>query len=289
MGTLSRAQKISFITAIVLIWGVSWPIYKIALHYTPSILFAGMRTLLGGLLLTLVILPRYKSIQIQKNWKVYLTTALFNGVLFYGLQTVGLQYVPEGLFTVLVYLQPVLVGLFAWIWLQEKLTVFKLIGLFLGFIGVSIISITSISGHVSLLGIGLALVTAVSWAIGTVYIKKFGSQMDAYWLVAFQCLLSGIVMTVVGLYTEPFSAIVWNSAYLTGLLFGAIFGIPISWVLFFTLVRSGDASKIASFTFLVPLIAILSGVLFLHESLSIYLLIGLVFIISSIYLVNRKH
>src|SRR5690606_4680522 len=120
---------------------------------------------------------------------------------------------------------------------------------------------------VSLLGIGLALVTAVSWAIGTVYIKKFGSQMDAYWLVAFQCLLSGIVMTVVGLYTEPFSAIVWNSAYLTGLLFGAIFGIPISWVLFFTLVRSGDASKIASFTFLVPLIAILSGVLFLHESL----------------------
>jgi len=288
MGELSRTKTVVYIAALVIMWGISWPIYKIALDYTPPILFAGMRTLIGGLLLAIATLPKYRSIRLKENWKVYLTSAVFNALLFYGLQTVGLRYVPEGLFTVVVYLQPVLLGLLAWLWLGEELTVPKMIGLLLGFFGVGIISISSVTGHVSLIGIILAVATAMSWAIGTVYVKKVGNRVDALWLVAFQCIIGGIVTTAVGFVTEHGSDIIWNAPYLTGLIYGAVLGIPLSWVVFYTLVRSGDASKVASYTFLVPLIAIFIGVLFLHEPLSVYLLVGLVFIVVSIYMVNRK-
>jgi drug/metabolite transporter (DMT)-like permease len=248
LGELTRTKSFLLITALVIMWGMSWPIYKVALTYTPPILFAGMRTLIGGLLLAIVTLPQYKKIRFKVSWKVYVISAFFNALLFYGLQTVGLRYLPEGLFTVIVYLQPVIIGFLAWLWLGEQLSVVKVFGLILGFAGVGIISLTSLEGHVSPLGIGLALATAVGWAIGTVYIKKEGGRVDALWLVAFQCIVGGLVLTIIGLSTEHWSSIVWNIPYLTGLCYGAIFGIPISWVVFFTLVRSGDASKVASFT-----------------------------------------
>lgn len=287
MGELSRLKSTLYITALVLMWGISWPVYKIALSYTPPILFAGMRTLIGGLLLAMVIAPRFKQIRWRKTWHFYLISALFNAFLFYGLQTVGLRYVPEGLFTVLVYLQPVLVGVLAWLWLRESLTLGKVIGLILGFIGVAVISVTSLSGHISPIGIAMAIGTAVSWAIGTVYVKKVGFRVDALWLVAFQCIIGGVAMTGIGLGSERWSSIEWNVPYISGLVYGSVFGIPISWALFYTLVRAGDASKVASFTFLVPLLAIVLGSMFLHESITMTLFIGLLLIVASIYLVNR--
>ena len=52
--------------------------------------------------------------------------------------------------------------------------------------------------------------------------------------------------------------------------------------------RSGESSKVSSFTFLVPLIAVLLGTIFLNEPFTPSLLVGLVLILSSIYMINRK-
>jgi drug/metabolite transporter (DMT)-like permease len=284
---LSRSTSVIMLGSLILMWGICWPVYKVALSYTPPILFAGMRTLIGGLLIGVAIFPSYKRIRWKKTWHIYLISALFNAFLFYGLQTVGLQYAPEGLFTVIVYLQPVLIGVLAWLWLGERLTTGKIVGLLLGFVGVGVISLTGLTGHVSLVGIVLALITAVSWALGTVYVKKVGNTVDAFWLVAFQCILGGLALSIIGLGSEHWSSIVWNVPYVSALAYGSTFGIPIAWLIFYRLVNSGDMSKVASFTFLVPLLAVFLGILFLHESMNFSLLIGLLLILISIYIVNR--
>ncbi|CAM3639032.1 MULTISPECIES: DMT family transporter [Saccharibacillus] len=288
MKTLTGPQRLGMIAALVLIWGVSWSIYKVALDYTPPLLFAGLRTLIGGLLLMLFLLPKRSRIRWKENRKVYLVSALLNVVLFYGLQTIGLLYMPSGLFTVLVYLQPVLVGLLAWVWLNERMNPLKAVGLLLGFLGVISVSLGGFSGHVAVIGVVLAIATAISWALGTVFIKKAGTSVDSLWLVAFQCTLGGIVLTLSGSLTESWSDIVWNGAYWTGLLFGVFFGIALSWILYITLTQAGEASQVASYTFLVPLLSVLIGTLALHEPFSRFLLLGLVLIGTGIYLVNRK-
>jgi drug/metabolite transporter (DMT)-like permease len=288
MGTLTRTKSLLLITFLVAVWGICWPIYKIALAYTPPLLFGGMRTLLGGLLLAVFLIPKRKEIRFKENWTIYLISSIFNVSLFYGLQTVGLMYMPAGLFSVIVYLQPVLVGILAWMWLGERMTAVKIIGLILGFLGVALVSSGGFTGHIAFIGILLAFLTAIAWAIGTVYVKKVSSQVDSFWLAAFQCILGGIVLTAVGSGTESWSDIVWSASYTFGLIFGIVFGISASWVVYFTLVKSGDASKIASYTFLVPVIAVLSGTLFLGEPFTVSLLVGLVMIGFSIYLVNRK-
>ncbi|WP_046212904.1 DMT family transporter [Paenibacillus wulumuqiensis] len=288
MNTLTPLKRAGLIAALVFLWGISWSIYKLALDYTPPLLFAGLRTLGGGVLLMLILLPRRRLIRWKDNWKAYTISAILNVVLFYGLQTLGLLYMPSGLFSVLVYLQPVLVGLFAWMWLGESMSPLKIIGLVLGFAGVISVSAGGFSGHVAVIGVVLALVTALSWALGTVYIKKANQKVDALWMVAFQCTLGGLVLTASGSVTESWADITWNAPYLIGLIFGIIFGIALSWIIYFTLVGAGDASKIASYTFLVPLLSVFIGTLLLHEPFTWFLLLGLVLIGVSIYLVNRK-
>ncbi|MGP0578937.1 DMT family transporter [Paenibacillus peoriae] len=288
MGELTTAKRMMMIALLVVLWGISWPIYKVALEFTPPLLFAGLRTLLGGLLLGAILVPRWNRIRWKENWRVYAISGIFNVVLFYGLQTVGLMYVPSGLFSVLVYLQPVLVGIFAWMWLGEAMSRLKVIGLIIGFLGVAAVSVGGFSGHVAVAGVIIAIITAVSWALGTVYVKKVNQRVDSLWLVAFQCTLGGIVLTGAGTVTESWSDIVWNVPYVSGLIFGTVLGISLSWLLYFALVNSGDASKVASYTFLVPVISVFVSSLVLREAITAFLLIGLVLIGFSIYLVNRR-
>lgn len=288
MEKMSKSKAIVGIAFVVLTWGLVWPIYKIALNYTPPFLFAGMRTLLGGILLSLVLLPKWKEIRWKKTWYIYVIAAFFNIMIFNGVQTYGLQFLPSGLFSVIVYLQPVLVVLLAWLWLKESLTLMKTVGMIIGFLGVVAVSFDGISGQVSLYGILLAFITGLGWAIGTVYVKKTSGIVNGLWLVAIQNIIGGIVLSGLGLGVENVSDIQWNLPFLSILLFGALLGVTGATAVYNKLMRSGESSKVSSFTFLVPLIAVLLGTIFLQEPFTLSLLVGLVLILLSIYIINRK-
>ena len=105
-------------------------------------------------------------------------------------------------------------------------------------------------------------------------------------MVAIQSMIGGIVLTGAGTITESWSNIIWNAPYLTGLLFGMTIGIPVAYIIYYTLVNNGNASKIGSATFLVPVLSVMIGVIFLGETLTYKLLIGLALVGMSIYLVN---
>lgn len=289
MNKLTQKQTVLLILFLVIVWGVNWPLSKFALSYMPPVLFSGVRTLLGGLLLLLVALPRYKRLRFKNTWPIYLISGLLNVVLYYGLQTIGLKHLPSGLFSAIVFLQPVLVGIFSWMWLGESMNRVKVIGLMLGFAGVGIIcsGTGGLSGHISVLGIMLALGSALSWALGTIYVKKTGSKVDSIWLVSLQLITGGMFMTIVGSSVESWSDVDWQPEFIISLLFISIFVIAIGWIVFYKLMDSGEASKVASYTFLIPLVAILTGTLFLDEPFTVSLLLGLIFILVSIYCVNR--
>ncbi|VEF46106.1 transporter [Bacillus freudenreichii] len=274
------------IGCLVFIWGISWPIYKAALPFTPPLLFAGMRALMGGVLLAAFLLPTWKKVNWHEYWRIYCIAALLNAICFYGFQTVGLIFLPSGLFSVLVFFQPVLIALFAWFWLGEQMSVLKMVGMIVGFLGILIISLDGVTGEISLVGVMIALLAAMSWALGTIYVKKESKRADALWMVALQFLIGGVVLTIMGAVTENLQDIVWNTPYLIGLVFGGVFGVTVAFSLYFKLINAGDASKIASFTFLVPLIAVLTGTVFLNEPFTLTLLAGLILIVLSITFVN---
>jgi drug/metabolite transporter (DMT)-like permease len=288
MKQLSQTRTALLLAFLVIVWGVNWPLSKHALDYTPPLLFAGIRTLLGGLILLIFAQPRYKQLRLKDTWHFYFISAFFNIIIFYGLQTVGLGYTPAGLFSAIVFIEPVLLGIFAWMWLGESMYKLKMIGLVLGFAGVFIISASGFTGEVSMIGIILALGSAIAWAFGTVYVKKLGDRVDSFWMVTLQLIIGGIFLLCVGTSFESWSNIEWKLPFISNLLFISTFVIAFGWLVFFILVNSGEASKVGAFTFLIPLIAIICSSIMLHEAISFNLLVGLFFIVLSILLVNMK-
>ncbi len=273
---------------LVLVWGASWPIYKLAVPYTPPLLFAGMRAVIGGLILAAFIYKMRSKINWRENWSKYCISACFNTILFFGLQTVGLVYMPGGLFSVLVFFQPVLLGLFAWIWLGEHMSPVKIIGLIIGFLGIVVVSVNGLNVQLSVIGVVLGLLTALCWALGVVYVKKVSNEVDAFWMVSLQCLIGGVILIGTGSIVESWSAIEWNGAYLFGLGYGSTFGIPLSYVIYYKLINAGEASKVGTFTFLVPIIAVFLGTVFLDEPVTYPLIVGLLLVGLSIYFVNYR-
>lgn len=282
-----KHKIVIYTIALIIMWGFSWPILKIGLYDSPPILFAGLRTGLGGLILIIFAAFQARKINLMKLWPVYLISSIFNVIFFFGLQTIALNHLPSGLLSVLVYLEPILVGLLAWLWLGEPLTSRKVIGLLLGFLGVAAISAKGLTGHISVFGVVLALLSAVSWAIGTVYWKRVQGQADPLWLVAIPFTFGGIVLTTIGSISESFLQIHFTGAFFASLTYSFLIATGVSWALWLHLVHMGEVSKVASWTFFVPLLSVIIGAIWLHEAVGILLVIGLLSIVAGIYLVNH--
>jgi drug/metabolite transporter (DMT)-like permease len=275
---------------LVLAWSSSFSVVKVGLDYAPPVLFAGLRTLLSGIIMTAVALAWGGNPNLRRDWRVFAYLGIFNVVLFIGAQTFAVLYLPSGTAAVLIYLQPILVGVLAWTVLGEPLTATKVFGLLLGFAGIVAVSSAGLldaAGEVTLVGVVSGVASALFWALGTVGFKKYEARISTLWAVALPFLLGGAVLTTLGLFTERLSDISWSGPLVSSVLYSAFVGTGLAWLLFFGLVRAGEASRVASFIFVVPLAAVVIGAFVLDETLGPPLLAGAALIVSGIYLVNR--
>jgi drug/metabolite transporter (DMT)-like permease len=275
---------------LVLAWSSSFSVVKVGLDYSPPVLFAGGRTLLSGIIMSAVALVWGGSPNLRRDWRVFAFLGMFNVVLFIGAQTFAVLYLPSGTAAVLIYLQPILVGVLAWTVLGEPLTVTKVAGLLLGFAGIVAVSSAGLldaAGEVTLVGVVSGVASALSWAIGTVGFKKYEARISTLWAVALPFLAGGAALTTLGLFLEPLSGITSSGPLVASVLYSAFIGTGLAWLLFFGLVRAGEASRVASFIFVVPLAAVAIGAAVLDETLGPSLLAGAALIVSGIYLVNR--
>ncbi len=285
-----RRFSVPAFVLLVVFWGSAFAVIKVGLGYSPPVLFAGTRTLLCGAVMTLAALVWGGKPNLGRDWPVYLLLAAFNVVLFMGLQTFTILYMPSGSAAVVIYLQPILVGLLAFLMLDEPLSAAKIAGLALGFSGVFAVSAGSFS-EASLgtpLGVVFGLGSALSWALGTVFFKRYGERLSMLWAVAVPFLLGGIILTALGLALESFSEMTWNRTFVASWLYSGLIGTALAWALWLGLVRAGEASRVAAYVFFVPLFSVLLGAFFLDEALSLLLLLGAALVVTGIYLVNKQ-
>jgi O-acetylserine/cysteine efflux transporter len=282
----SRTQ-VAAVVLLVLAWGSTFAAVKVGLDSAPPILFGGTRSVLGGAVMAVLAFARSGRPTLRGTWPAYALLTLLNVVLFFSLQTLAILELPSGLAAVLIYLQPVLVGVLAAPLLGERLTTFKITGLLLGFAGILVVSVGAFSGHASLLGVGYAVVGALVWALGTIAFKRYAEVVDAWWAVAIPFLAGGVVLSAGGAAFEG-TDITWSGRFVVAFVYASLIGTAMSWALWFGLVSSGEAGRAAAYIFFVPLISLVIGAVFLHESLGPSLLVGAALVIIGVYLVNRR-
>lgn len=282
----SKLTSYTLLVLLIIIWGVSWPIYKNGVNYMPPLLFAGVRAFIGGGILFVIAWKFRAQLNLKTYWKYYFISAILNIVLYLGIQTIGILFLPGGLFSVIVYFQPVLLGIFAWWFLDERLTATKIIGLIIGFLGILFVSMEGITVHLSWIGVALALATAVVWALGVIYVKKNKARVNSFWMVVMQLVIGGAILLIGGLMTEDVNTIQWNIGLISSLVWGSTAGMAIAQVIYFKLMNEGEASKVGAYTFLVPILSVIVSSIFLKESITLNLFFGMILVGFSIYLVN---
>ncbi len=282
-----RYVMLAFIL-LVLFWGSAFSVVKVGLEHSPPMIFAGMRTLLGGAAMTLVALLWGGSPNLRRDWPIFLLLAAFNVVFFFGFQTLAILYLPSGTAAVLEYLQPMLVGLLAWMILGEFLSLAKIAGLILGFSGIVAVSSGSIFGDISSTGVAFGAGSAFSWALGTVFFKRYEARISTMWAVAIPFAIGGMILTLFSFAIEPWSEVDPTVTLFASLSYVSLIEIALAWLIWFGLVRAGEASRVAVYVFFVPLVSIIIGAIFLDERLTASLLIGTVLIVTGIYVVNRS-
>ena len=273
---------------LVLLWGSAFSFVKVGLEYSPPMIFAGLRTLIGGLVILLVAVVWGGSPHLRRDWPIFLQLAAFNVVFFFGFQTLAILHLPSGTAAVLEYLQPMLVGLLAWTILGESLSLAKVVGLILGFSGIVAVSSGSVFGDLSAAGVAFGAGSALSWALGTVLFKRYEARVSTVWAVALPFVVGGVVLTLFGLATESWSEVSPTATLLASLSYVSLVEIALAWLIWFGLVRTGEASRVAVYLFFVPLVSIVVGAVFLDERLTVSLLIGTFLIVTGIYTVNRS-
>jgi drug/metabolite transporter (DMT)-like permease len=283
----SAARERAAIALLILAWGATFAAVKIGLESSPPVLFAGLRSLIGGALMAVLAWSRTGMPRLAGHGREYTLLTVLNVLLFFGLQTAAIALLPSGLAAVLIYLQPVLVGVLAWWLLDEPMTTAKILGLVLGFAGIVVVGGGAFAGHVSAAGVGLAVASALAWALGTIVFKATDGRVDAWWAVALPFLVGGALLTVVGLVVEG-PDITWSPRFVAALAFAGFVGTALAWALWFGLVAAGEAGRAASYIFFVPLVGVVVGAVLLDETLTVSLLVGAALVVLGVYLVNRR-
>jgi len=193
-----------------------------------------------------------------------LLTYLAGGLGLWGAMTSvywSAQYIPSGLISVLFGLSPVVTGVMAAIWLDERvLTPMRILGLALGLTGLGVIFGYSLeTGAGSTLGIAGVLVSVHIHSASAVLVKRIGAGMPALetttgaLLVAVPLFVAGWVLFD-GSWPEPLPPRAgWSILYL------AIFGSALGFILYFYVLSRIQASRVALITLMTPVIALFLG------------------------------
>lgn len=266
------------IVAVSFIWGSTWLAIKIGLASMPPFLSAGMRfAIAAGILAALAWISGVPMPRAARTHAGLLALGFLNFVVSYGAVYWGEQYVSSGLTAVLFATYPLFVLLIAHFAIgAERITVRKLVGVALGFVGVAVIfrSDIAVDDARATLAVAVIMLSPVASAVTAVGIKKWGHDFHPYTLTALPMAYGAVALTAIGLATESPRAIEWSAVSIGALLYLALFGTVFTFVVYYRLLKVVPVSLLALVSYAFPIVAVVLGWLVLNEALSGSTLVG---------------
>lgn len=284
-----KKRNWALFTIMVLIWGLNWTIMKIGLRFVDPLNLVMQRLTLSSIvLLPALIWKRRRLPKDYNTWLKMISLALINaaGMAF---TNIGLFYETSGLSSILTYTQPLFVFCLAIPFLDEKINLTKVLGVILGFVGVTILYTGKLSSSINASNsILLLILGAFLWAVTIVYYKKLLSHMDPAIVNIVQFPLGSIFLLITTLIHTGlnFSS---TPIYIFSLLYMSIFGSAIGLTIWLLLIKEEEAIIVSTSSLLVPAVALIFGWFFLGETIEFYSLLGFLLVIIGVYLVNKYH
>jgi drug/metabolite transporter (DMT)-like permease len=266
MSDLVKARLM--LVALCLAWGLTWPAMRVALIDIPPFTMRAMSALIGTLTLFAVARLAGKPVRVPPRaaWLDIVVISIFTIVLFSRCATFAQLMAFTGRVAILVYTMPIWSSLLARVVLGERFTAVRAVALTLCVAGM-VVLIYPLAGHGVPLGLLLALGSAVSWALGTIYIKWRRINIEAFTLAAWQLVIAFfVILCLVPVFESGFhfSSIGYYS--LGGVLFSGFFGSGVAYFLWFRIIQLLPATTASLGALASPVIGVVSSIFVLGET-----------------------
>ena len=252
------------------IWGSTWLFIKLGLEDLPPITFAGIRFVIACAILFLII--RIRGIQLPRarsDWTLLAVTGILAFGLNYGLIFWGEQYISSGLAALLQATIPAFGLVFAHFHLPgERLSWSKIGGVVLGVCGVAVVfsNQLAVAGRQAVAGCVAMIFSSIFVAYSNVLVKAYGKNLNPAIMAAGQMLFGLLLLLAVGIPLEgnPLR-FHWTPMAVIALLYLAVVGSVIAFLLYYWLVLNMDVTKSMLIALITPVVAVLLGMIVLNE------------------------
>lgn len=283
---------------VYLIWGSTYFAIAYVIESMPPLLAMGIRFLIAGLLLALIISFRQGAGELRIP-RAELRSSLLMGFLLlgFGIGTVSIAqaYVPSGIVALIIAALPLWIAIFRTI-SGERLAKTSWLGLAIGFAGValllkpgSISPVSEIENSKLFLFMLLVLLGNIGWALGTFLAPRFPLPKNTLVFTAYEMLAGGASLTLAGFIkgesiSDFLDATSWSWLWFVYLI---IFGSIAAYSAYLWLVANAPVSLTATYAYVNPIIAVALGAIFLDELITgAYAIGGLIILIGVILVVS---
>jgi len=284
-----RLKIIAAFAAVYVVWGSTYLAIRIGVATLPPALFAGARFLAAGLLLAAY--ARLTGQQFPRSVSEWITIAVAALLLLVGangLVVWGEQWVPSNQAALIV------ATLALWLaWLGalgpqgESLSRRRLTGLLVGFAGVVVLMWPTNGFVLEHFSAQLAiLLAALSWAAGSIYMKRRRPSTPPLMAAAMQSLVAGVLLGAIGLAAGETERWTWEGNALLALLYLILFGSCLAYVAYLWLLHEVSPAALGTYAYINPAVAVLLGGWLLGESLSAAQIIGMCVVLLGVLLVS---
>jgi len=279
--------------SIYLIWGSTYLLNKIAVGQLEPFMLAGVRFLSASFLMFLIVKISSKSLKVTlvqlKNAAIagFLFLAIGNGVVVW-----ALSYVDSGLAALTIASQPLIVLLLLWIIENKRIKLFSWVGVFVGLLGMYLlISQNQItSSPESLKGILMIIGCVITWGYASIFVGK--AELPKNYLVnsAYQMFFGSLWLILMSMIKQEhwISPDEWEINVKWSMLGLIIFGSIVAFTSFNYLLRTVSPEKVATSTYINPIVAMVLGYLVLKETISTQSVVAAVVLLTGVYFINMK-
>jgi drug/metabolite transporter (DMT)-like permease len=272
---MSFASMIDFV-ALAAIWGSSFLFMRLAVVEFGALPTAAVRVTIAAAFLVPLLLWKGHAAAFRRHWLAICLVGVINSAIPFALFSFALLAITTGLSAILNATVPLFGALVAWLWLKDRPTGIRVLGLVIGFLGVALLAWDGASFRPNASGIAPAwavlacLAATVCYAIAASFTKRFLSGLPPLVTATGSQVGAACALLLPALWLWPQQlpgGRAWLAVAVLGLLCTGV-----AYILYFRLIEQTGPARALAVTFLVPVFAIAYGLLFLGEQLTPWML-----------------
>lgn len=273
--------------AFAFIWASAFSSARIIVAAAPPLTALCLRFLISGLLGVGIALALGQSWRLTRaQWRATAVFGISQNALYLGLNFVAMQTLEASMAAIIASTMPLLVALFGWLAMGERMRPLGMAGLVVGFLGVAIIMGSRISQGVDLYGLALCVLGVIALTAATLSVREASSGGNVLMIVGLQMLMGAAALGLASVVAGERLEIAWSWQLGAAFAYTTLFPGLIATLIWFLLVRRIGAVRAATFHFLSPFFGVSIAALLLGERLGPMDALGVAVVMAGILAVQ---